>query len=204
MKNYDEAYDKREYYWGHEPNSLCKSLLDLYPMKNAEQIEVLDLGCGEGRDSMFMARKGAKVTGVDISEPGLKKLNAVARSEDLPIITIRSDINGLELDSSYDAIYSSGTLTFLKKDVRNDAFNNFKSHTKKGGYNAFNAFVYEPSLGIPPDWGDDEFFFTSGELEEYYRDWKIVQYSENTFHCNSSGVAHMHAMETLIAGNIDR
>src|ERR1700730_4200710 len=38
---------------------------------------VLDLGCGEGRDSVFFAERGAVVFGVDLSEEGLAQERAV-------------------------------------------------------------------------------------------------------------------------------
>jgi 2-polyprenyl-3-methyl-5-hydroxy-6-metoxy-1,4-benzoquinol methylase len=34
---------------------------------------VLDVGCGEGRDSVFFAERGFDVTGVDIARSGLAK-----------------------------------------------------------------------------------------------------------------------------------
>ena len=41
---------------------------------------VLDLGCGEGRDSVFFAERGAVVFGVDLSEAGLAKARRLARA----------------------------------------------------------------------------------------------------------------------------
>jgi SAM-dependent methyltransferase len=40
---------------------------------------VLDLGCGEGRDRVFFAGRGAVVFGVDVSEAGLAKARRLAR-----------------------------------------------------------------------------------------------------------------------------
>ena len=41
---------------------------------------VLDLGCGEGRDSVFFAERGAVVFGVDPSEAGLAKARRLAQA----------------------------------------------------------------------------------------------------------------------------
>src|SRR5258705_3577333 len=41
---------------------------------------VLDLGCGEGRDSVFFAERGAVVFGVDPSEAGLANARRLARA----------------------------------------------------------------------------------------------------------------------------
>src|SRR5882672_4588405 len=40
---------------------------------------VLDLGCGEGRDSVFFAERGAVVFGVDPAAEGLDKARRLAR-----------------------------------------------------------------------------------------------------------------------------
>jgi tellurite methyltransferase len=52
---------------------------------------VLDLGCGEGRNALFLAGCGFRVTAVDISEAGIRKLEALAGERRLDIRTrIRS------------------------------------------------------------------------------------------------------------------
>jgi 2-polyprenyl-3-methyl-5-hydroxy-6-metoxy-1,4-benzoquinol methylase len=41
---------------------------------------VLDLGCGEGRDSVYFAERGGVVTGIDLSAEGIAKAKRLARS----------------------------------------------------------------------------------------------------------------------------
>ena len=43
--------------------------------------KVLDLGCGEGRNALFLAKHGCVVTAVDISVSGIQKLQHLAASE---------------------------------------------------------------------------------------------------------------------------
>jgi tellurite methyltransferase len=59
--------------------------------------------------------------------------------------------------------------------------------------------VEKPYLPVPPDWGEDERFFRSGELLAFYWDWEIVEFEEVEFGCASGGVPHRHAMDVLIA-----
>lgn len=71
-----------------------------------EGLEVLDVGCGEGRTSRTIARTAAAVTGVD---PDAKRIE-VARSTDpepgsCPITFRAEEIMEVELPtSSYDAV----------------------------------------------------------------------------------------------------
>ncbi len=45
------------------------------------KLKVLDLGCGQGRDALMIARKGHEVLGVDVSPTGIKQMLEKARDE---------------------------------------------------------------------------------------------------------------------------
>ncbi len=197
--DYDAAYRRPGLYWGSEPNDLCRQVVELIPAPERPGKRVIDLGCGEGRDLIHFARYGFVAVGVDRSEPGLQKARAWARAEGLAIATIRADLVTFRLAEPYDVVYASGTLTYLPPAVRAEVFANYKEWTPRGGLHAFNAFVEKPYLAVPPDWGDDEFFYRSGELLGYYWDWEIVYCAEVVFDCHSSGVPHRHAMDVVIA-----
>jgi tellurite methyltransferase len=197
METYDDVYSRSEFYWGREPNSLCKEVVTLFP--NNSGAKVIDLGCGEGKDIIHFAKCGFEAVGVDISLPGLMKAEKWASEEGLSIRTIQENINNFRLNEMYDAVYSSGTLTFLKPSARQEIFENYKRFTKSRGINAFNVFVEKPFIPTPPDWGTDEYFYRSGELLALYWDWEIIDFREFIFDCNSSGVPHRHAMEVMIA-----
>lgn len=64
--------------WSDEPNALAASLLQDVPPGRA-----LDLAAGEGRMSLWLARQGWQMTGVDFSEVGLER--GRARAADLGV-----------------------------------------------------------------------------------------------------------------------
>src|SRR5215510_10032146 len=62
------------YIWGKVPSEFAKDLVGLLPPGG----RVLDLGCGEGRDSVFFASRGFEVTGLDVSVAGIAKARRLA------------------------------------------------------------------------------------------------------------------------------
>lgn len=159
----------------------------------------MDLGCGEGKDIIHFAKQGMSAMGVDISQPRLAKAQRWAMKEGLTIGTVHADITDFRYVETYDVAYSSGSLTYIPPHTRQEAFDNYKQHTRPGGLNAFNAFVEKPFIATAPDWGTHEYFYRSGDLLQFYWDWEIVSFSEVIFDCNSSGVPHRHAMDVMIA-----
>jgi tellurite methyltransferase len=200
MKSYDEVYSKDEFYWGREPNQLCKRAVELVTSENKGKI--IDLGCGEGKDIIHFARNGFDTVGVDVSQPGLQKAQKWADQEGLTIKTVQANLNELNLTEMFDIVYSSGTLTYLSPSLREEKFKNYKEHTNIGGLNVFNVFVEKPFIETAPDWGTDEYFYRSGDLLNYYWDWEIISFEEIIFDCNSSGVPHKHAMNIMIARKV--
>lgn len=77
---------------------------------------LLHLQCHFGMDTLSWARRGARVTGVDFSQPAIERATALARELDLEARFLCSDIGALppELDDSFDVVFTSrGVLCWL-------------------------------------------------------------------------------------------
>jgi 2-polyprenyl-3-methyl-5-hydroxy-6-metoxy-1,4-benzoquinol methylase len=81
---WDQRYNKRSYIYGKMP---AKFLAENYSYFKAEST-VLDMGMGEGRNAVFLAQKGHKVTGIDISSVAIKKSKKLAKELNVKISTI--------------------------------------------------------------------------------------------------------------------
>lgn len=80
----------------------------------AKGARVLDIGCGPGALSLPLARAGAEVTALDISEGMLARLRESADVEELPVKTIgcswwNADIRRLGFKKKFDLVISSMT-----------------------------------------------------------------------------------------------
>ena len=90
-------------------------LIDFY--SNIEtKGKLLDLGCGQGRDAIALARLGYKVIGLDYSQVGIDQLNAIAQKENLSLTGIAGDIYIYSDFSQFDFILLNSMLHFGKKE----------------------------------------------------------------------------------------
>ncbi len=77
-------------------------------------MSVLDIGCGTGNYSLELARRGLRVTGLDISPGMLAKARAKAEAEGLPVEFVLGDAGQLPFrDNSFDGVISVSALEFL-------------------------------------------------------------------------------------------
>lgn len=197
--SYNKNYSEKYYYWGKIPSSTAKKLIEILSKINLPGKKLMDLGCGEGRDAIFFAKKGFDVLAIDISEQGLKKAEKYAEEEKIKIETLKKNIIDYRLDKKYDIIISTGTLHYLPPKQRAEKFQNYKEFTNNGGINAFSVFVKKPFIEKAPDADPNAYFFKSGEIITYYWDWEILYCTEEIFDCNSSNIPHKHAVNRIIA-----
>ncbi|MCK5096132.1 MAG: class I SAM-dependent methyltransferase [Candidatus Pacebacteria bacterium] len=77
-------------------------------------MKVLDIGCGEGVMSVLMAKKGAKVTGCDLSKPNIEACIAYAKRNYVKVEFVIGDAEVVPFgDNSFDLVVSSHVLEHL-------------------------------------------------------------------------------------------
>lgn len=159
---------------------------------------MIDLGCGEGRDSIYFARMGYRVTGVDISSVGVRKATLRAARLGVDARFQVGDLRTYRLSHPAEVVFCSGALNNLPRRARAARFEHFKAQTAPGGINAMNADVPKPY--IPPQTSNPYASpFHSGELLGYYWDWQVLHSGQLEFISTASGVPHRKAMDVVIA-----
>lgn len=188
--SFDKKYKKNDFYLGSKPS---KIIIDILNYKSAG--DVLDLGVGEGRNAIFLAKKGFKIDGIDKSKEGIKKFINLTKKEMVSIHAIAGLIEDFNYKKDYDIIISTATLHFLEKENILNVIKKMKEHTKKDGLNVITVFTEEnPDKRFP-------YLFKKGKLKEFYNDWEILNYKEiiTKPEKHGDGPLHHHVIASLIA-----
>lgn len=194
--DYNRRYLSKNQYWDFKPSGMALKALSLMPPLERRP-KVLEIGCGEGGTAVFLARNGYDVTAFDLSEVGLEKTRRQAELAGVEIKTFKANVNDYVPDETFDLVFSSGTLQYLRPERREPFIRSIQAHTSDGGLHILHTFVSKPFVDIAPDAESHEHLWTSGELLSLYGAWMTEDFVEEIKSCNSSGIPHRHAHNRL-------
>jgi SAM-dependent methyltransferase len=84
---WDQKYAETDRLWGREPNRFLVAEVSELPPGRA-----LDLACGEGRNTIWLAERGWRTTGVDFSEVAIAKAREQAGAASLDVEFVCEDL----------------------------------------------------------------------------------------------------------------
>lgn len=128
--NYEELYGRSRDALG----APTKEFLDFFESLEMPNASVLDVGCGQGRDALHVARRDHVVTAVDVSATGIRHLLDDAATEGLNIEAVVADIREFVPDKSYDVVLIDRTLHMLPAKERIRVLHTLLAHTAKGAF----------------------------------------------------------------------
>jgi len=110
-KTFDQVYSYADHYsklpWAHDhPSRFLDEIVALAAKPGA----VLDIGCGGGTDSVYMAAQGWTVTSLDFVAKALEMTAARAAEQGLSVTTIEADITTWEPVGQFDLVLDHGLL----------------------------------------------------------------------------------------------
>jgi tellurite methyltransferase len=114
MKGYDKHYSTPDLFGDPYPE-----LIEFFS-KFEPKTNLLDLGCGQGRNSIPLARLGYKVTGIDSSKVGIEQMIKKSMSENLSATGIVGDIYNIDNYHDFNIILLDSMFHFLKKDLKRE------------------------------------------------------------------------------------
>lgn len=194
----ERGYGATTCLWGTEPEPLVLALADYRALAGAE---ILDAGCGEGRNAAHIARLGARVTALDVSEAALAHA-AETWPDATGISWHQADILSWPLPATgYDAVVCDSVLHWLSgPEEVTAAVTKLQAATRPGGLHMICSFndrlldydnhVTPPRCLLPHD-----------RLLALYEGWTILEeHDEDTL---SSHVdvpePHHHSVTKFIA-----
>jgi len=95
---------------------------------------VLDVGCGQGRDALFAARLGHRVTAIDQSISGIRDVLKDAKEEGLKIDAAVADIRSYQPEHRYDIVIIDRTLHMLDPAERLSVLQTMSGAISAGGF----------------------------------------------------------------------
>lgn len=137
--------------------------------------KVLDMGCGQGRNALYLGLKGFDVTAVDNNPHAVQNVEELARIEELNVRAFEYDLNAANIQENFDYMVATVVFMFLMPRYVPDVIANMKEHTNPGGYNLIVSAMDTEDFPCPMPF---PFKFGEGELREYYKDWELVEYKE--------------------------
>ena len=126
-----------------------KELVELVESRTVVSGTALDIGCGEGHSSIYLAKQGFEVTGIDFSETAISRAKKNAERAGVKCRFIKSDAIGLDgLDSQFDFILEWGLLHCIMPRERQGYLSGVKKALRPNGvYLSVSFSWYDQALG---------------------------------------------------------
>jgi 2-polyprenyl-3-methyl-5-hydroxy-6-metoxy-1,4-benzoquinol methylase len=187
-QRWDERYSNEEFAYGEEPNNYFK-----------EQIEKLNAGAilfpaeGEGRNAVFAAKLGWKVSAFDISAEGKNKALKLAEANNVSIDYQVGELESLNYQTEqFDAI--ALIYAHFPAEIKSSIHKTLDKYLRKNGIIIFEAFskkhleylALNDKVGGPKD---IESLFSMEEIESDFSNYEIIELVEKEIELNE-GIFH--------------
>ncbi len=155
--------------WDGHP--IAQSLRDLVDGDSALPTgKALDLGCGTGDNSIYLAQHGWQVTGIDFVAKAVDKARAKAAAANVPVTFAHADVTRLSsagLGTGFDLIVDSGCLHGMSPEDRNAYVREVTAVAAPQARFHLVAFVPGGSFGVPGIASDEV-------ARRFAADWTLV------------------------------
>jgi cyclopropane fatty-acyl-phospholipid synthase-like methyltransferase len=169
---WNERFDKKEFIFGKEPNEYLVEQASLYLKSNSSVLCIAD---GEGRNGVWLAKQGMRVTGFDVSDIALSKANQFAADNKVSIQYSLCDTDGFDWQTnSYDAVVAI-FIQFADPEMRARIFKQVHQTLKLGGLFILQGYTpkqLEYKTGGP---SLIEHLYTEEMIRELSQDFEILQ-----------------------------
>jgi len=218
-ERWERTYSQEGRRWGDEPGELARVAVARLREARAggasdaaaRPLRILDVGCGYGRDSVFLARElGAAVVGIDPAAKAIELARELAPVDALLEYrrTVVDDVN----DGPYDVVFTANTYHVLRPPARLALTQRLPLLLRAGGLFFLSTLAVgdpehsghgEPVVGDADSWlaGDRYLHFSSPEsLQREFAELEVERLVRHAFtEPHAGGSAHQHVHWLLVA-----
>jgi tellurite methyltransferase len=164
---WDKTYNRKDYVFGKDPAEFLVKHVAQLPKGLA-----LDIAAGEGRHSVYLAKKGFQVDAVDISSVGLRKASKLAAENGVKIKTVNADLNKYKIQPDHYAVILN--FYYLQRSL----FPQIVAGLKKGGVLVFETNTMDQLKNPNGKDFEREYLLQPGELKKAFSELEILYYAE--------------------------
>ena len=193
---WDDRYGTGDYLFGTEPSRFLKHNADLLQVGD----RALAIADGEGRNSVFMAGKGLRVTAMDSSAVGMEKARRLAAERGVEVDFRLADLQDWDWEATRYDVIAAIFIQFADPAFRAEIFDGLERALMPGGLLMLHGYTpkqIEHGTGGPPV---PELLYTRDMLADRFGDWDIVRLEEYEAELHEGrGHSGMSALIDLIA-----
>lgn len=171
MNHWNIRFQTEDYVYGKEPNAFLKE----FQKKIKVSGEALAIAEGEGRNAVYLAEQGMKVTAWDYAESGLAKTNKLADERGVVVKTELVDLNEANWsETKWDEIVC--IFGHFPVELRQKTLLGVKEVIKPGGYFLTEVYSHHQlpyKSGGPQDL---DFLYKPDEFLKIFAEWRIVHF----------------------------
>lgn len=180
---WNERYNTKKYIFGLKPLKFLKNNIDLLTDGRAFVVAM-----GEGRNAIYLAKKGFVVEGCDSSEVAIEKAKKLAKKKKVGIDAFVADMTKYKIkENRYDLITC---FYYLQRDLMPQIVNGLR----KGGMVIFETYTVD-QLTLGPDVKgpkNRDYLLEHNELLDAFRELRVIFYEE-TIIDNEKAIARLIA-----------
>jgi 2-polyprenyl-3-methyl-5-hydroxy-6-metoxy-1,4-benzoquinol methylase len=194
-EDFDQTYGQDAYFGSQESHLLTRYAEFLPPGGR-----VLDIGIGQGRNALPLARRGLEVVGIDPSGVAVDSVRAAATKEGLSLTAIQTNFQDFQPEVPFDAVLCIGLMQILSQQDGASLIDRLCYWVRPGGVLFFTAWhVDDPEFAeLCENWqrlgrrafyspeGDYRLFLWRDEILRVFSGWEVVH------HWEGLGPPHRH------------
>ena len=201
-EQFNDLYRANPNYYG---TRVSRDFSEFLAARPVDSLSCLDLGAGQGRYSLHLARAGARVRAVDRSGVAMAQLAERAGAERLTIGTEVADLGTYDLATDhYDLVVCSTVLDHLDESCRQRLAASIAGGLKPGGLIYCEVFTTadpgwhrHPEQAISETAGPVRHYFAAGELCGMFPRLTPLAYREELKRDRAHGAPHWHGLAML-------